>query len=279
MTKPIVTTLCAALTAALTLTIAPTAHAGQPSTAPLARAAKACPVKPNAANTGAHGTLRSSGRTVLGDGATLKNARVASLEIHGSDVRVQNVEVTGSILITGERVRLRKVTTQGIGISSALDVLVARSNIGYSPEDAIHVTSDGDRMVRNVRLRGNYIHHPRVDPEAHYDGTQVRGVDGMSITCSTYAPGPFQDTFNAAIYLENANGGSSHVDVSNNWLYGFAFSVMVDSVGSSFVDNRLGGDIKWDYCYLGKSSGSSGFESHGNTAITSGRRVDLCGMG
>ena len=113
-------------------------------------------------------------------------------------------------------------------------------------------------------LRYNYIHDPRVPPEAHYDGTQVRGVNGLTIDCSVYDPGPFQWTFNAAVYLEDANGGYTNVRVTNNWLYGHAFPVMVGPGTSTFTKNRIGGDIKWDTCYVGKGLNSNDFKGSGN---------------
>lgn len=233
-----------------------------------------CRMKPSDRNTGARGALRDKDRTVLGDGARLSNARVSNLTISGTDVKVTNVHVDGDILVTGEKVRLKRVTAKHIGISSAVNVVVANANIGYGADDGIHVTSDGDRLVRRVVLRYNFIHHPMAPPESHYDGTQVRGVDGMVIRCSTYQSGPFQDTFNANIYLENANGGASNVTVARNWLYGSAWSVMVAAESARFVGNRIGGDIHWGYCY-----GSGGFESRDNIRVPERRRINLCGQG
>ena len=235
-----------------------------------------CRMKPSMTNTGARGDLRDSGRTTLGDGATLTDARVSDLTISGNGVTVRNVHVDGTVLVTGEDVRLKRVTAEHIGISSAVDVLVAKSNIGYSPDDGIHVTSDGDRLVRNVVLRYNLVHHPEAPPESHYDGTQVRGVDGMVIRCSVYRAGPFQDTMNANIFLENANGGVSGVTIARNWLYGSAWSVMVSADSARLVDNRVGGDPHWGYCYL--SSGKDSIEASGNMAMD-GSGVRLCGEG
>lgn len=236
-----------------------------------------CRMKPRDRNTGARGDLPADDRTVLEDGARLRDARVSNLEITGTDVEVENVRVDGKIYITGEKVRIKRVTARSIMISSALDVVVARANIGYSNEDALHVTSDGGRLVRGVVLRYNFIHHPRVSPEAHYDGTQVRGVDDLVIRCSTYRSGPYQDTFNANIYLENVQGGVTGATVARNWLYGSAWSVMVSAESARFIGNRLGGDIHWGYCYLGSGSGS--FESRDNISVPERRKISLCGQG
>ena len=210
-----------------------------------------CTLKPAARNTGASGSLQDSSTTVLQDGQTLENVRVASLEIPGTNVIVRNVEVAGKTLITGDDVTLDRVSTASIAISSASGTTVQYSNIGNTAEDGIHVTSDSGRMIKNVLLTHNFIHTPRVADEAHYDGTQVRGVNGLLITCSTYDPGPYQQTFNAAVFIEEANGGNRNVSIEHNWLYGFGFSIMLDSNKVRIVGNRVGGDIHWGTCAVG----------------------------
>lgn len=251
------------------------ASAASAATASLGAEPTPCRMKPTSRNTGATGQLRDKDRTVLGDGARLRNARVSSLEITGTDVKVENVHVDGNILVSGDKVSIKRVTAKHIGISSARNVVVARANIGYGAEDGIHVTSDGGRLVRRVVLRYNLIHHPRAPEGSHYDGTQVRGVDNMVIRCSTYRAGPYQETFNAGVFLENANGGVSNVTVERNWLYGSAWSVMVSANSARFIRNKLGGDIHWGYCY--RSSGE--IKSRGNVKVPGRRKINLCGQG
>lgn len=222
-------------------------------------------MKPGAGNTGASGARTNSGVTVLGDGAVLENANVAGLNIEGSNVTVRNVAVSGGILVTGSGAMIDHVTAQNIGISSASNVTVQYTNIGFGDEDAIHVTSDRGAMVKNVTLKYNYIHDPRVAQDAHFDGTQVRGVQHLTISCSTYDAGGYQHMYNAAVYLENANGGDSGVVVSNNWLYGFGFSIMMEAPGTQLLNNQLGGDIHWDACYVDNAAGAAGLVSTGNT--------------
>ncbi|MFC7494580.1 MULTISPECIES: right-handed parallel beta-helix repeat-containing protein [unclassified Nocardioides] len=257
-----------------------TAAAPEASAAPAAKAANACKFRPGPGNTGAHGVRQDRGTTSLRSGQTLENANVSSLEIRGSGITVRNVRVSGNIFVTpgSSKVRIVRSTAQGIGISSASRISVVRSDIGFSSDDAIHVTSDAGSLVRGVKLRYNYIHDPRVTNGAHYDGTQVRGVHGMLIECSTYRAGPYQSNFNAGVYLENANGGDSNVTVHHNWIFGYAFSVMVDAESATFTANRVR-DPHWRACYLGNSSGSGGFESSGNMALPSHRHVSLCGQG
>ncbi len=245
-----------------------------PATTPPPAPNNACAIKPAASNTGASGTRTNSSQTTLNNGAVLENANVSSLTIYGSNVTVRNVSVAGSILVAGDNVMIDRVTTQGIGISSASNVTVQYANIGFGPDDAIHVTSDGGRYINNVTLKYNYMHDPRVAPSAHYDGIQVRGAANSTIACNTIDPGPFQETFNAAVYLEDANGGENNIVVQNNWLYGFAFSVMMDARNTQLLGNQLGGDIHWGECYLGTRVGNAGLISTGNTR--NGQPTNLC---
>jgi len=194
--------------------------------------------------------------------------------VSGSNVTVRNVSVAGNVYITGDNAVIDHVTTKGIAISSASGVTVQYTNVGFGDGDGIHVTSDGDSYIKNVKLLYNYVHDPRVPASAHYDGTQVRGADGVTIACSTYDAGAYLGSFNAEIYLEDANGGTSNVTVQNNWLYGGAFSVMMDARNTKLLGNQLGGDIHWNTCYLGTRVGNAGLVSTGNTR--DGQPINLC---
>lgn len=233
-------------------------------------------MKPSASNTGATGTLQDNPTTVLKNGQTLENARVEELEIRGKGVTVRNVEVAGNVFITGNNAILDHVSATGIAISSATGSTVQYSNIGKSPEDGIHITSDRGSMVKNVVLSHNFIHSPKVPETAHYDGTQVRGVKGLVISCSTYDPGKYQTPFNAAIYLEDANGGNTNVSIEDNWLYGFGFSVMIDAPKTRIIGNRVGGDIHWGTCYLSDSVSVSSLRIRDNINEKTHKPEPMC---
>lgn len=235
-----------------------------------------CGGQPGPGNTGATGKLPKRDISVVTDGTTVENATVPSLNITGNDVVIRNVKVEGEILVTGDRVEIEKVTTKGIAISSASDVSVTFTNVGKGSDDGIHVTSDRGRMAKNITLSNNYIHDPRVEPTGHYDGTQVRGVDGLTISCSTYDPGPYQPPYNAAVYLEDANGGDTGVVIRDNWLRGFGYNLMIAAKKVSITDNALGGDTHWGVCYLGEGTPSSAVTARGNFEESSGMDLTVC---
>lgn len=243
------------------------------------RAAAPCGQQPTTTSTGARGPLRSRGPLTVGSGRTVQDVRVPAMELAGDDITVRNVVVDGTLLVTGQHVRIRRATAKEIYVSSGSHVTVTRSKIENSTEDAFHVSSDRGALVRDVTLRSNYVHRPVTPSANHYDGIQVRGVDGLTISCTVFQAGPYHDNFNAAVFLENANGGSENVVVSNNWMFGFAFSIMVDSPSATFTNNTIGGDIKWGPCLLLHSSGSRGFKSGGNTWAGSGKKVNFCHQG
>lgn len=255
----------------------PRADPPHSSTASPRIVSRPCTDKPSAANTGPTGHLKSSSVTVLADaGSTLTNARVRNLVISGTDVTVRNVEVLGGIFVKGDGATIDHVKTEGIAVSSASGTTIERTEIANGADDAVHLTSDAGRRVRDVTMRYNYIHSPRVDDSAHYDGTQVRGVSGLTISCSTYNAGPYRPPYNAAIYLEDANGGNADVSIEHNWLYGFGFSVMIASPGTRLIGNRVGGDIHWNLCYLGDGVRPRQIVDRANVQEDSGRTGPLC---
>lgn len=252
------------------------------SSAPVSTASGAtsgCAFKPSSANTGAGGARTNSGVTTLGDGQSLSNVNTASLVISGNNVTLRNVKVNGRVLVRGSHVLIDHVTAENISVSSASNVTVQYANIGYGSGDGLDVTSDRGTMVRNVVLAYNYVHDPRVPDTAHYDGIQVRGVDGLAITCSVFDAGPYQPMYNAGIYLEDANGGDSNITVARNWVYGFGFSVMMDAVNTTLDSNRIGGDIHWGPCRLGERTGNTGLSSTGNVWDPTGASLALCTQG
>ncbi|MDF1603445.1 right-handed parallel beta-helix repeat-containing protein [Nocardioides sp. YIM 152315] len=236
-----------------------------------------CDVRPSADNTGATGDLRRDSTAVVEeDGATLEDVHLGSVEVRADDVTLRNVRVDGNILVTGDGVTIDHVSTTGIAISSASKAEVRYSNIGGGAEDGIHVTSDRGRLATDITLSYNFVHSPEVPPGGHYDGTQVRGVDGLLVTCSTYDAGPYESTHNAAIYLEDANGGDANVAIEHNWLLGSGFSVMLDAPGTRLIGNRVAGDPHWGTCYLGPGTTPDALTIRDNVDEATGDPDPLC---
>lgn len=210
-------------------------------------------VKPTVDNTGTTGTLTDyAGPTNVPDGAVIENQKVTGdLIVTGDNVTVRNVKVTGKLgVMESAGARLANIETTEFFISSAQDVVLEKSRISGSTTDSMHVTSDGSSMNRDIVIRNNLVHNPAPGEEEHYDGLQVRGVNGLDLLCNNFDLGPAQFPYNAAVYLEPANGGHNDVVVDGNWLMGGghifhygAASVTPDD--TRLTNNHLGGDPYW----------------------------------
>lgn len=259
-----------ATAAARPTTAAPTATSA--TTAASTAQIGACAIKPNATNTGATGSLASSGvSTISANGTVLQNVSTGSLTVMGSDVTIHNVKVNGTLHVRGDRVKVDHVTANGISISGGSNDVIQYSNMSGG-NDASDVTSDTGRAT-NALLQYNYIHNPNPAPMAHYDGTQVRGVDGLKILCSNYDLGAWQSTYNSAVYMENANGGTNNVTVANNWLNGGGITLYVTATNLTVTGNKFGRAYHWAPC---RNLGAK-FASSGNSWMDTGAAFTPCG--
>ena len=138
------------------------------------------------------------------------------------------------------------------------------------------MTSDGGAYINTLTVRNNWIHNPVVGGDSHYDALQVRGATNTTVDCNNFDLGAWQDPYNAAVYLEDDNGGYSNAKVINNWIQGGAFNIMLGGANDEGVilkNNKLGGDTHWDLCYVGSASALPA-EQTGNTV--NGASVTPC---
>ncbi|GAA1439442.1 hypothetical protein GCM10009641_47170 [Mycobacterium cookii] len=209
-------------------------------------------VKPDVSNTGPSGTLTAYAGSsyVTTAGTVIENKTInGDLIIAADNVTLRNSVVTGALGVTERSgIRISNVKMREFGISSATDVVLDRSEITGSISDGMHVTSDGNQMNRDIVITNNLVHNPRPGAGSHYDGLQVRGVNGLDLVCNNFDLGPAQFEYNAALYLEPANGGHSGVVVDNNWLSGggYIFHYGADNDGATrLTNNHFGGDPYW----------------------------------
>lgn len=92
---------------------------------------------------------------------------------------------------------------------------------GLAGSDGINVTSDVTQ-ARGGLIEYCYIGNGKLTAQSHYDGTQVRGVQDLTIQFNNYdiladVGAQFDSRHNASIFLEDANGGNSDVTVHHNW--------------------------------------------------------------
>ncbi len=131
----------------------------------------------------------------------------------------------------------------------------------------MHVTSDGASLNAGVKITNNYIHNPRPGDGSHYDGLQVRGVNGLDVLCNNFDLGSAQFEYNAAVYLEPANGGHSNVVIDGNWLLGggHIFHYGADNDDKTrLTNNHFGGDPYWGPTATCHTSGDTPAVQTGN---------------
>lgn len=220
------------------------ADSGSASPAPPAPPASRAPTGPHAGPFGvtdaAALTPRGDG-TIREDGVVIEDATISgTLILTGNDQRVRNVRVEGALVVRGTGVTVEDSDVGAFVVSGGKDVVATRLNVfGQTGSDGIHVTSDTGR-VQNVLIEDSWVHTPRVTPTSHYDGIQVRGVDGLTLRGNTFDLGPFKPQYNASIFLENANGGNTNVTIEGNHLDGGGYAVYLGGQNTRFVNNTFG---------------------------------------
>ena len=181
------------------------------------------------------------------DGLVLDGVLVAGdLELVGEGQVLRNSRIEGQLVVRGADITVEDSEVGGLAITSATGVVARRVEVfGHLGSDGIHVTSDSGARASDILVEGCWVHSPQVEAQSHYDGIQVRGVDGLTLYGNTFDLGPWQEPYNAAIFLEDANGGNVDVLVERNIINGGGYAVYVQGQDVRFVDNRFGRDAKW----------------------------------
>lgn len=164
----------------------------------------------------------------------------------GSNLTFRNCYFNGGLLLQGDNITIEHCTIKG-GVSfSGTDTVSFRyNNIFNSSDDSLHITSDSGQSA-NIALTNNYIHSPTPSCGAHADGLQVRGVNGLSLINNAIDMGPWaqvcgQDTLNAAVFFESANGGNSDIVLDGNYLNGAGITLRLSpGADQKITNNRFG---------------------------------------
>lgn len=230
-----------------------------PSTSP-PPSTSSCTTKPDISNTGPTGTLATDNRTeITNAGETIENKVFpAGLHIRADNVTLRNVKVVGGMDIGDEltNVTLDHVEARSVGIISSANVTIQYSHFTAFNGDALFVSGWNGVLVTNLTLKHSFIDRPSfTSTEAHWDGIQMRGVDGVIIFCNNFDVGAWQFEYNVLIYSEPANGGNYNITVDNNWLNGANFAFMGGTslpTGYAITNNKLrSADFYYGLCYPG----------------------------
>lgn len=219
-----------------------------------------CSTKPDATNTGSIGALSTDNRTqITTNGETIENKVFPTgILIRASNVTLRNVQVKGGIDIGDNltNILLDRVEAQSAGITSSASVTIQYSHFTAFNGDAIFVSGWDGIQTRNLTVKHSFIDRPSfTSTEAHWDGIQMRGVDGVTIFCNNFDVGPWQFEYNVLIYSEPAHGGNYNITIDNNWLNGANFAFMGGTSvpkGYKITNNKLrSADFYYGLCYPG----------------------------
>lgn len=197
---------------------------------------------------------------------------VGDLTLTGDGQVLRNSRVEGHVIVRGAGTVIEDAEVGALSVSGATSFTARRMEVfGATGRDGIHITSGGDTRAADVLIENSWIHSPKVDPDAHYDGVQVRGVDRLTLRGNTIDLGTWAPEYNAAIFLEGANGGNADILVEGNVVNGGGYSVYVEGTNVSFLGNRFGRDSRWGLLY----PDSDRFTAEGNTWVDSGDAAPL----
>jgi len=217
-------------------------------------------VRPNAGNTGytPGTTLRTwsgpdwDGRADLViEGYDLTPVAKSYFTFAGNNVTIRNCRINAGLLMGGDNVKVERCEIiGGISLSGTATGSIQYNNIHHIGDDGIHITSDNGR-VSNITVAHNFVHTFTPVCGAHADGMQVRGVDGLTVFNNAIDLGAWRqvcglNTLNAAIFVENANGGNKNVTIDRNYLNGGGFLFDISTCPNTrIIKNRLGRDERF----------------------------------
>jgi hypothetical protein len=155
------------------------------------------------------------------------------------------VRVTGHAIFRGDNLVIESSEFGALSLSGTDTVRIDGVDVfGHTGSDGIHITSDSGQ-VRDVVIANSRIHSPKVTSNSHYDGMQVRGVDGLTLDNVVVDLGVYQPQYNAALFLQDANGGNQGVTIVNSRFHGggyvfYSFAKDVRIRGTVFGDAAFG---------------------------------------
>jgi len=211
---------------------------------------------PSAATTGVvSGVSLSSmsGGTITTSSTTITNKVINGDAVFtGNNLTLRNVRITGKVLFKGDNLTISDSEFGALSLSGTDTVRIDRVDVfGKAGSDGMHITSDTGQ-VRDVVITNTWIHDPQVTSTSHYDGMQVRGVDGLTLDNVLIDLGPYKPQYTSALFLQDANGGNRNVAVSDSTLLGGGYLLNMKAANLSVTDSVLG-NAHYDYLYPGQT--------------------------
>jgi len=158
-----------------------------------------------------------------------------------------------------------------VAFSSSHTVRFSYNNI-HEFEDGLDVTSDSGTMANDIVFNDNWVHHPTAMAPSHSDGSQIRGVAGLTVRHNTLDMGVWYtdngtSVLNSALFFEDANGGNTGIIATNNYLNGGGYILYATGGSGSITNNTFGPDGHYGFVYDPVDAGftrSGNVDTHGN---------------
>ncbi len=245
---------------------------------------------PVAASAGLAAALPTDATVGVPDGTAL--TPTAGGAISAANTTISNVVITGDATFTGSNLTLRGVRVTGHAVFRGDNLVIERSEVGAlslsgtwgvrvsgldvtgAPgQDGIHVTS-GTGPAGAITIADTWVHNPVVTATSHYDGVQVRGVDGLTFERVAVDLGDYQPQFNAALFLEDVSGGNRNITVVDSRFTGGGFEVYSYGVNVVFRGTVFGGG-RWGHLF--PSSPTFAITEFSGNCDTAGNPLKLSG--
>lgn len=272
------------ISATPTPTMSPTATMSATPTATATPTQPSGCTKPTSATAGAQGTMT---KTLTGEqkittaGTVITDTHITGgVEIDAANVTLRNDVIdSGVYLVQAPGATIDHVTSgDAVTNSSSKNFTLTNSVISDNGDtDPTYLTSDRATHIDGVTMTGNLVQLTDFDTGTsnHVDGLQVRGADNVVISCNAFEyAGAFHDIIDAAVYIEDANGGNHNVAIDHNWLdgpWGYYSLRIMTATGLSITNNAIDGST--NPCF-NHSPGFTAYTQSGNTV--DGAAENIC---
>ena len=184
------------------------------------------------------------------DGMVLQDVVITGdVRLTGANQTLRNVRVQGQVRVTGSGVVIEDSELGSLVLSGASAFTGRGLEIFGNPgDDGIHISSDTG-PVQDVVIEDSWLHSPALNPDSHYDGIQVRGVQGLVLRNLFLDLGPFDERHATAVFLQDANGGNSGVLIENSWIDGGAFALNLSGTDITVRGNVFGPNAEYGLLY------------------------------
>lgn len=184
------------------------------------------------------------------DGMVLQDVVITGdVALTGADQTLRNVRVEGQVRVTGTGITIEDAELGSLVLSGARQFVGRRLDVFGNPgDDGIHISADTG-PVQDVLVEDSWVHSPALNPDSHYDGIQVRGVQDLVLRNLFLDLGPFDERHATAVFLQEANGGNSGVLLEDSWIDGGAFALNLGGDDVTVRRNVFGPNAEYGLLY------------------------------